>query len=421
MLTISKNQRSFEQDGTPFFYLADTCWSAFTNIAEDEWEFYLKKRKQQGFNTLQINILPQWDACQVPGMRQPFLVDEHGNYEYSSYHEEYFHHAALMCERAASYGFTLALVVLWCNYIPDTWAYKIFKKNAFPIENIADYVKKIDETFARFHPIYIISGDTDFTDISKAYYIEAAKQVQMICKGSLVTTHIKGRYSEIPEELDELIDFYMYQSGHNALPENQGMSYRRAYEFYQEKTKKPIINSEPCYEMMGSSGGCYHRFSRFDVRKAAWQSILSGASAGITYGAAGIYSWQKDGYDADLTSEGFDRPNAWNQAMSYPGAWDYGHCKDLLESMQIQELIPYELNAKSEEIRAAMNPDNTCLLIYMPYSTSISLPLTFQEYRIRVMDLDHKWIAHVNTKVVKDKLCIDMHPFEADSLYILEK
>ena len=40
-----------------FFYLADTCWSAFTNITDDEWDYYLYKRKAQGFNTIQINIL----------------------------------------------------------------------------------------------------------------------------------------------------------------------------------------------------------------------------------------------------------------------------------------------------------------------------------------------------------------------------
>ncbi len=33
-LRISKNKRHLEKEGSPFFYLADTCWSAFTNIDE---------------------------------------------------------------------------------------------------------------------------------------------------------------------------------------------------------------------------------------------------------------------------------------------------------------------------------------------------------------------------------------------------
>ena len=59
-LTIENN--ILMKNGKPFFYLADTCWSAFTNIKDNDWDYYLDYRKSQGFNTLQINILPQWDA-----------------------------------------------------------------------------------------------------------------------------------------------------------------------------------------------------------------------------------------------------------------------------------------------------------------------------------------------------------------------
>ena len=38
MLTIAENKKHLLKDGKPFFYLADTCWSAFTNITDEEWE-----------------------------------------------------------------------------------------------------------------------------------------------------------------------------------------------------------------------------------------------------------------------------------------------------------------------------------------------------------------------------------------------
>ncbi len=60
-ITVSQNKRTLLRDGQHFFYLADTCWSAFTSIQENDWITYLDKRKEQGFNTLQINVLPQWD------------------------------------------------------------------------------------------------------------------------------------------------------------------------------------------------------------------------------------------------------------------------------------------------------------------------------------------------------------------------
>ena len=55
-ITISENKRYFKKNNKKFFYFADTCWSAFTNIDLDSWEYYLQYRRRQGFNVLQINI-----------------------------------------------------------------------------------------------------------------------------------------------------------------------------------------------------------------------------------------------------------------------------------------------------------------------------------------------------------------------------
>ena len=60
-VVVSKTQDYFLRNGKPFFYLADTVWSSLTNTSFEEWEEYLTYRKIQGFNALQIDILPQWD------------------------------------------------------------------------------------------------------------------------------------------------------------------------------------------------------------------------------------------------------------------------------------------------------------------------------------------------------------------------
>ena len=49
-ITISENKRYFKKNNKNFFYFADTCWSAFTNIDLDSWEYYLQYRRRQGFN-----------------------------------------------------------------------------------------------------------------------------------------------------------------------------------------------------------------------------------------------------------------------------------------------------------------------------------------------------------------------------------
>lgn len=40
-LTVNGRQDGFLCEGKPFFWFADTCWSAFTSIAEADWDYYL--------------------------------------------------------------------------------------------------------------------------------------------------------------------------------------------------------------------------------------------------------------------------------------------------------------------------------------------------------------------------------------------
>ena len=112
MFQVSENKRYFEKNGTPFFYLADTCWSAFTNIEEKDWEYYIDYRKAQGFNVLQVNMLQQWDASQTDLDIVPFKVNQDGSFDFNSYNEQYFERAGRMIAKATEKGLTIALVLL---------------------------------------------------------------------------------------------------------------------------------------------------------------------------------------------------------------------------------------------------------------------------------------------------------------------
>jgi hypothetical protein len=421
-LTVEKGSRVIKRDGKPFFYLADTCWSAFTNITLEEWEYYLNLRKIQGFNVLQINVLPQWDASETELKFYPFPTEDGIIFEFTELNQEYFDRARQMCEMAKAKGFELALVILWCNYVPNTWASKMMDNNIIPFDLIDSYVNKVHETFSDLHPIYMISGDTDFeTEETKQYYLKASNLLKELAPNSLQTLHIKGRLDEIPEEFLSLIDFYMYQSGHNA--QNPAMPYLLAESFYNKYPAKPILNSEPCYEQMGYSRNMYGRFYQFDVRRAAWMSILSGASAGVTYGAHGIYSWHKIGkkFGAAL-GEGFDSPNPWNDAVKYPGAWDYGYIKHLFETYEIDELVPVnKILNPTADIRMAFTKDEHKLFVYVPVNTNVKIDMDLSNSEIKIIDLTSKNICLPNVEIVDGKTVIYMHNFEQDSLVVIKR
>ena len=216
-----------------------------------------------------------------------------------------------MCEKAKKEGFELSLVLLWCNYVPGTWASSLIPDGVLPFDCLKNYVEKVHETFSKFEPLYIVSGDTDFpTQESIKYYAYVASALKKLAPSCLLTTHIKGRYTYIPKEIYQYLDLCFYQSGHNA--KDLSMPYSLSEEMQNKYPGKPLINSEPCYEEMGYSGQMYGRWTRFDVRRCAFMSILSGACAGITYGAAGIYSWHKvkKSFESSL-GEGFDMPKSW--------------------------------------------------------------------------------------------------------------
>lgn len=420
MLSISHNHKRLNKDENDFFYLADTCWSAFTNITEDEWAYYLDVRKSQGFNVLQINILPQWDASQTKLGYTPFEEID-GKYDYKKINQIYFEHAREMCKVAKNKGFELALTVLWCNYVPDTWCNKHSEKGIIPYECVDLYIEKIHDTFSDLNPIYVISGDTDFeTELCISYYVKAAKLLKNLAPNLLFTTHIRGRYTFIPEALLQYLDFIYYQSGHNAL--NKGNPYLFAEEMKKKYPGMPLINSEPCYEEMGYSGNLYGRWTQFDIRRAAWMSILSGAEAGITYGAAGIYSWHRVNMAFDTSKgEGFATPKPWQDALQFAGSWDYGYIKFFLESNQICDLTPRQdwLTVDNPEIRIAGNEDR--IVIYSYNNISFSLNQDFSGYTAHVFDLETRYVSELEIRIEHDHTYIPMHRFHHDVIILLKK
>ena len=331
-----------------------------------------------------------------------------------------------MCEIAKEYNFELALVALWCNYVPKTWANNMLPLNTMPFDCVDRYIEKVDETFTQFNPIYIISGDTDLNEeITRNYYNKASDLLREAAPQCIQTLHVRGRLMEIPEEMINRMDFYMFQSGHNAKTENLCMTYRLPEYFVENYPGKPLINSEPCYEQMGSSGRIYGRHHRFNIRRAAWQSLLSGACSGITYGAAGIYSWHIYGKNfGSAIGEGFDMPNPWQQAIHYPGAWEYGDIKHIFNEFQVTELISKQkvLLNNTEEIRVACTPDEKLMMIYLPENTTIKLNYHFSEDdECTIIDLNtlHRECGRIYNH--KDICYLDMHVLEHDVLYIIRR
>jgi len=189
-----------------------------------------------------------------------------------------------------------------------------------------------------------------------------------------------------------------------------------AKQFYQQDIKRPIVNGELCYE--GSSYWArYERISRFDVRKAIWTSLLSGAKAGIGYGAHGVWAWHKNGAKFFSFYKEAGWPFEWRVAMKFLGAWDASFAKDIFLKYNLFKLEPdFKLSENIPEIRYAVSED--MIAIYVPYPVNVFIPLKFKDFYFVGFNLEKKDLIKPEIIKLEGKYFIKMLPFNSDALFI---
>jgi hypothetical protein len=417
--TVSPTNDYLLKDGEPFFYLADTVWAAFGSLRLDEWDRLLAYRRRQGFTALQISVLPvTHDTSVGPDVIDPFLSSDDGEWDFSQPNEAYFEKAVTMVDMAVSHGFAPVLGVLWCSYVPGTRCSAGSPvASAMDLDDVAPYATYAAERFKAFDPMYFISGDTQFeSPDEEPYYMAALEATKAVCPDALLTMHMTPN-GDLPRSFVDAIDFYMFQSGHHV--ERQDRPYTLAEKFRQYPVKRPILNAEPPYEGHGRVGSPT-RFSAFDVRKATWQSLLSGAKVGVTYGAHGVWSGHRSGMDFLNKANSFE-PWDWDQALQMEGAWDVSYARWIFETFNFFELEPTDLLRNDDpEIRAAINADQTKLAVYAPYAFDIALDMDLSGWNCRMIDLPTR---RVMTPMIEagEHTVVHMHSQNADSLLIAEK
>ena len=346
MLTVSADGRGFVRDGKPFLYAADTAWSAPTNATMDEWRSYLRIRVSQGFSAIQINLLPQWDRSRpasdtgfglaaVPFKRQGGRSD--GPWDYASPNEAYFARVDAFVGEVRDQGLVPALVIFWADYVAGNWCSRRNPGHEIPAAERDGLAAYLAGRYARFDPVYIVSGDPDLDSAEAAgFYLDALAAVKKAAPACLTCLHLCGNYSAIPQVILDSpnLDFYMYQSGHQAVQEHL----RILAASYRSLKRRPIVNGEICYEGMGRVERP-ERFGPWDVRRAIWLSLLSGANAGFGYGAYGVWNWHRSG-DESVWLDIFGPSPDFQQGLALPEATKTGLVAEIWRSLGLHEIEP---------------------------------------------------------------------------------
>ena len=385
-LKVTANHRYLQyEDGKPFFYLGDTAWELFHRLNREEATQYLTNRSQKGFTVIQAVVLAQLGGLTVPNSYGDLpLTDK----DPAKPIEAYFRHVDFIINKAEELGLYVGMLPTWGSY----WA---AGNSIFTTANARQYGKFLGQRYKDKPIIWVLGGDRSITTDSERAVIEAMAAGLTEGDGGahLKTFHPIGPgLSSLKLHDAPWLDFNMFQSSHAAHDHDTGLYVENDYAL---TPAKPTLDGEPHYEAIPvgfylRNANGIDRFDDYDVRQAAWWSLLAGA-CGYTYGNNNIWQMYKPAADGNVGD--ISRPRdlfgglgsiiganlPWFEALDHAGAFQMLHIRRLFEALPFTKLIPDQkliLNGTltgGAKLRAARASDNSFALVYSPRGESFTL------------------------------------------------
>ena len=379
-LKISDNDRYLVwDDGSPFFYLGDTAWELFHRLSKEEADQYLENRAEKGFTVIQAVVLSQVGGLDVPNAEghKPLKNNDPG-----TPNEDYFKHVDYVVKKAASLGLVIGMLPTWGSY----WSSLNPGNVIFTPENASLFGQFLGKRYRNDPIIWILGGDHNIHTEDEYQIIEAmAMGLREGDKGNhLITFHPRGPgLSSDYFHTTEWLDFNMYQSSHAGHDHDNGLY---AEHDYSLEPAKPTLDGEPRYENL--QVGFYFRgfnrqdrFDDYDVRQAAYWSILAGA-CGHTYGHSSVWQMYDTGREPIIAAV-----MPWYVALDHPGAFQMKHVKTLFDVRPFSKLKPAQSMIKNgpltggAKIRAAASNDGSFAIVYSPRGEPFSIDKSLIEAR----------------------------------------
>lgn len=370
-LRVSEDGRKFVHgDGSPFFWLGDTAWHLFHRLDREEAERYLEDRRSKGFNVIQAVVLAEYGGLDVPN---PYGATPLGNNDPTRPIEAYFEHVDYIVDLAAEKGMYTGMLPTWGDKFNKAWGQG---PEIFTPENARIYGAFLGARYRDRPVIWIVGGDRIPESDEHLAIVRAMAEGIRSTAGDemLMTYHPSGSHSSSEWFHDDpWLDFNMFQSSHGAwdMPNYRMTERDRALE-----PVKPVLDGEPRYEdhpvnWKPEDGW----FGEFDVRQAAYWSVLSGA-AGHTYGDHNIWQMWQPGRDPVSSAR-----TPWYEALDHPGAAQMGVMRRLFESRPFlllepaPQALPNGVGEGAGYQVAARASDGSYLIAYTPLGDPLEVML----------------------------------------------
>jgi hypothetical protein len=369
-------------DGTPFFYLGDTVWNGALLSSDSDWERYLDDRVEKGFSAIQFIAHAPWTAgpTDLEG-REAF--DEEGRPD-----EKFFKRMDRRMEAINARGLLAVPVLAWAaNFGASA---RLNMGHMLAADELIPMLRYMVERLGRHHVMWVLAGDGVYNfwrarkwkKVGRAVFGQAKER-------SLVMMHPAGLtwpYARFADE--DWLDVYGYQSSHSEDPRALRWLQRGPAAESWKKRARPTINLEPVYEGIGGSRG-RAPFGREAVRRAVCWSLLNAPTAGVAYGAHGLWGWHYRAMEA-LNHTGLGVGERWDVAMNFPGSADVGRIGRVFRGIEWWKLRPdAELVLSPPEsdplryVAAARSAAGDVAVIYLPDAMEILVDVSRIEAGLR--------------------------------------
>ena len=412
------------RDGTPFFFTACTAWNGGLKSTEQEWDTYLRHRKEHHYNTIQL-VLTQWRGADQ-NSRGETAYEGSGRIRVNP---SFFQHMDAKMDKINEYGLVAAPVVLWA--LQKGQGRELSPGYALPDEVAVLLARYMVARYGAHHVVWLLGGDGNYLNNYEQRWKYIGQQVFEDYHPGLVTLHPGGR-SWIGEAYadQEWLDIVAYQSSHsNQEGTVNWINKGPMAEWWDQLPPRPLINMEPNYEeipIYRSDG----KIEATDVRNASYWSLFATPLAGITYGANGIWPWIRPGERIlNHGSLSDNPPTPWSESINFPSSLQIGYLSEFIQQFDWWTLKPAPdklLKQPGDEdyrqfVSVVQTDDASLLLAYVPQK------LTVQLYNPQHLDYQGQWFDPATatytdaTLTSKKGVLSTASPQEKDLVLILRK
>ncbi len=396
MLRVSDNRRFLvHDDGSPFFYLADTAWELLHRLDRDDTTLYLDDRAAKGFTAIQTVALAEVDGLTLPTPAGELPLHDR---DPARPNDAYFDHVEWVIDEAAARGLFVALLPTWGRYVVSAgWeGLQAADHVVFSETNAERFGRYVGDRFAdKANLIWVIGGDRDPTGVVSVFRA-MAQGIKAAGAKQLMTFHPPGGGGGSADWLhgEDWLDFHARQSGHSR---RYTPNWRYLDRDYALEPVRPCIDMEPCYENHPVDFRSHSLwFDDHDVRCAAYWAVFHGAF-GHTYGCHDIWMMRKPGDPPGGTARGW-----WFESLHLPGARQMGYLKRLMLSRPFltrrpaPELVLQRDRVESDHAAATRDggagadaTDASYVMAYSPLAGPIALDTrVLGQGRLRVWDVN---------------------------------